>query len=323
MARGDHIYFEDYFAIIPYTHHGIDCGDGTVIHYATDKGVCRVSIYEFSKGKETKKFPYASCDTPDIVIRRAESRIGELHYHLIFNNCELFANWCKTGLGKSKQVKIMLDLLDFLNWRMDKAERQSYEYRLKSEKEITTSQEKRIQELIRKLEETEKHYQILLNKSNESLKLNSTPLPEPSLLTDKFDYHTLELLLQEGYWQEADEFTFYAMLKVSNREYERYFRPKDIANFPREDLLIIDNLWRKYSQNLFGFSIQKKIYTSLGGNQNYQYDIWERFSEYVGWRVNDVPLLYEQLNFSMKAPKGHFPNGKRIGSEIIGFLAVI
>lgn len=323
MAKGDHIYFNDYFKVIPYTHHGIDCGDGTVIHYTREQGVLRVSIHEFSQGKEIYQKPYYSCDSPYLVILRAESRLGEHNYDLIFNNCEHFATWCKTGSRESEQVKLILDVMDFFNWRMEGKERQHHI-------DLIDRQNKIIRKLEAKIVQTETGYH---NRLQEKLRITNTynyqkkassqkPL-EQFLITDNFDYRTLQLLLQEQCLQEADEFTFYAMLKISNREYDRYFRPKDISNFPREDLLIIDKLWREHSRHLFGFSIQKKIYQSLGGKQDYQHDIWEKFSEYVGWRVNEVPLLYEQLNFSMKAPKGHFPNGKRIGSEIIGFLAVI
>ncbi|MFQ4145804.1 GUN4 domain-containing protein [Chlorogloeopsis sp. ULAP02] len=42
--------------------------------------------------------------------------------------------------------------------------------------------------------------------------------------------------------------------------------------FPREHLLIIDKLWLEYSRNLFGFSVQKKIYQNLGETQDYQYE---------------------------------------------------
>ena len=33
------------------------------------------------------------------------SRIGEQRYNLLFNNCEHFANWCKTGRHRSSQVE--------------------------------------------------------------------------------------------------------------------------------------------------------------------------------------------------------------------------
>lgn len=302
MARADHIYIKcDVVGILPYTHHGIDCGDGTVIHYS-DGCIRRVSIQNFSQGKKFDKQHYDYCDSPDVVILRAESRLGECDFHLIFNNCQHFASWCKTGFEESKQVKPILGLLNFLNWRIQEAERQNFQKLISKNNEI-----------INKL-----HYQL---KQQEEALLKTEQ--EQALITDKFDYRILQNLLQEGYWQEADELTLYAMLKISGRENDRYFRPTDISNFPREHLLIIDQLWREYSRNLFGFTVQKEIYRSLGGTQSYQHEIWETFSENVGWRRNDVPLSYEQLNFSINAVKGHLPHGKKIGSEVIGFLTII
>ncbi|MBF2008474.1 MAG: GUN4 domain-containing protein [Chlorogloeopsis fritschii C42_A2020_084] len=307
MARGDHIYVHcDLVGIGSYTHHGIDCGDGTVIHYS-EGIICRTTIQQFSQGKEICRSPYEYCDSPNLVMIRAKSRLGECNYDLIFNNCEHFATWCKTGHEESKQVKPLLDVLDFFKWRMEVKERQSYQNLIDRQNEI-----------LRKL-----NHEFRQNDLRQTKDMVPQMLQERSLVTDNFDYRILEILLKEGCWQEADELTAYAMLKVSNRDYERYFRLIDIANFPREDLLIIDKLWLEYSRNLFGFSVQKKIYQSLGGIQDYQYEIWENFSNKVGWRKNDIPLLYEQLCFGIHAPKGHFPHGKKIGFEVIGLLAII
>ncbi|MEH6551655.1 MAG: lecithin retinol acyltransferase family protein [Pseudomonadales bacterium] len=52
MARGDHIYVNRLNGI--YNHHGIDCGDGSVIHFGapnwqTRRSVCRVELDEFCR----------------------------------------------------------------------------------------------------------------------------------------------------------------------------------------------------------------------------------------------------------------------------------
>lgn len=103
MAKGDHIYIN----CGAYTHHGIDCGDGTAIHYIgeTLQGVIsRTSIDSFTSEKQLFVRQYDIHDLSDIVIKRAESRLGEDKYDLIFNNCEHFAAWCKTGTHISEQV---------------------------------------------------------------------------------------------------------------------------------------------------------------------------------------------------------------------------
>jgi hypothetical protein len=106
MARGDQIYVMRDIMGIPYEHHGIDYGDGTVIHYRKvgKAQVSRTSWQAFSWGNPvyTKQQPLAFI--AEVVIQRAESRLGEQRYDLFFNNCEHFANWCKTGRNESLQL---------------------------------------------------------------------------------------------------------------------------------------------------------------------------------------------------------------------------
>ncbi|GAB4138385.1 MAG: hypothetical protein Fur0046_12890 [Cyanobacteria bacterium J069] len=90
-----------------YEHHGIDCGDGTVIHYskATEPPTVRQTTFsDFSWGKRVSVKQYTVCYLPDIVLERAESRLGEQRYSLLDNNCEHFATWCKTGRNISHQL---------------------------------------------------------------------------------------------------------------------------------------------------------------------------------------------------------------------------
>ncbi|AVH68453.1 lecithin retinol acyltransferase family protein [Nostoc sp. 'Peltigera membranacea cyanobiont' N6] len=104
MSKGDHIYV----VCGAYTHHGIDCGDGRVIHYTKSSGsgiIARNSLSAFASGKPILARKYDKCDSPNVVMQRAEERLGEVAYDLLFNNCEHFATWCKTGIHKSEQVK--------------------------------------------------------------------------------------------------------------------------------------------------------------------------------------------------------------------------
>ena len=48
-------------------------------------------------------------------VERAESRLGEHKYNLLFNNCEHFASWCKTGVSESQQVKDFVPLVHNLD----------------------------------------------------------------------------------------------------------------------------------------------------------------------------------------------------------------
>lgn len=119
MARGDHLYFLR--AAGTYSHHGLDCGDGTVIHYesspwmklagcfssAEPPRIARTSLADFSQGNEVFVRQYSestNLQDAEIAIARAEERIGEECYDIFGNNCEHFVVWCKTGVADSSQV---------------------------------------------------------------------------------------------------------------------------------------------------------------------------------------------------------------------------
>lgn len=108
MARGDQIYVLRPFVGLSgiYEHHGIDCGDGTVIHFRKldEATIARTSIVEFAMGRQIFVKDYPVCYIPDIVVTRAESRLGEQNYNLLTNNCEHFATWCKTGRSDCQQL---------------------------------------------------------------------------------------------------------------------------------------------------------------------------------------------------------------------------
>jgi len=102
MAEGDHLVVS--YGI--YTHHGIDIGDGTVVAFSKTEGaVCRVSFVEFCDRRDVWVREYTQCDSSSAVVSRAIGSIGKTGYHLLTNNCEHFATWCKTGRRESAQVR--------------------------------------------------------------------------------------------------------------------------------------------------------------------------------------------------------------------------
>lgn len=123
------------------------------------------------------------------------------------------------------------------------------------------------------------------------------------------NYRQLEQLLKAGSWKEADEETVNKMCEVAGRTKEGGLRVEDIDNLPCEDLRTVDQLWVKYSNGRFGFSVQKRIYESLGGTRSYDGKVWEAFGDQVGWRVGGSWLYYEDLKFNQTAPVGHLPWG--------------
>ncbi|MEH2424372.1 MAG: GUN4 domain-containing protein [Nostoc sp.] len=106
-----------------------------------------------------------------------------------------------------------------------------------------------------------------------------------------------------------------------------------VENFPCTDLRTIDQLWVKYSNGRFGFSVQKRIWESVGKD-------YGKFGDRVGWRkwrtvvvdkwfglrqqtekqsewLNDSDLL-----FNTSAPEGHLPTAPHQqlkGVGLVGF----
>ncbi len=107
MARGDHIKVRRY----GYSHHGIDLGDGSVVHFAgrerekQDACVQRTPLSVFAKGGRVRTVAYRRRDPADAVCARALSSLGRVDYDLIHSNCEHFARWCMTGKRRSHQVR--------------------------------------------------------------------------------------------------------------------------------------------------------------------------------------------------------------------------
>lgn len=126
------------------------------------------------------------------------------------------------------------------------------------------------------------------------------------------DISKLQQLLSEGQWKAADYETYLVMLDVVGRKPGDWLRPEEVKTFPAGPLVAIDELWRKYSQQKFGFSIQKKIYLDLyrasqaPGAQASSPEAEEltEFTQCVGWQVDG----YSDLVFDLDAsPKGHLP----------------
>lgn len=140
MAKGDHLYVQRANGL--YAHHGIDCGDGTAIHYSgehwySSRSVRHTTIEAFARGDEVLVRDYAEFfarlrDTkslprrlhvqlaeilrgkesqrsfsPAAVVSRARSRLGESRFDIMLHNCEHFATWCKTGISDSEQINAL------------------------------------------------------------------------------------------------------------------------------------------------------------------------------------------------------------------------
>ena len=107
MAAADHLQVPRQHGL--FHHHGIDLGDGTVAHYLEGREILRSSTDDFSQGQPLTVIAHTDASPTRVTLQRAMSRIGEQNYNLLFNNCEHFATWCKTGRHRSGQVDSLLE----------------------------------------------------------------------------------------------------------------------------------------------------------------------------------------------------------------------
>lgn len=149
-------------------------------------------------------------------------------------------------------------------------------------------------------------------------KLVTVDLPS----TSSVDYTRLRSLLAAGKWKLADRETFELMCQVSNRAAAESLNLVDIRNFPSKDLRTIDQLWVKYSDGHFGFSVQREIFewNNCGSGQSKEYleDIDERLRKFgtaIGWCASSWLDDYSSLTFDLSAPKGHLPGWGIIGDN--------
>ena len=126
-------------------------------------------------------------------------------------------------------------------------------------------------------------------------------------------YRELVNYLANGRWKEADQETYELMLSIAGKEAKqrRYLRLDEIKNFPCGDLLIIDQLWVKFSGGKFGFSVQKQIWVDVGGKLDFgededaAWEAFERMSDRNGWKARKYD--YSKVTFDTSAKRGHLP----------------
>lgn len=122
-------------------------------------------------------------------------------------------------------------------------------------------------------------------------------------------YEDLENRLKNKELEAADKLTSRIIWETGNK-WEAPSFPAEVAqSFPCQDLRRIDDLWVKYSDRRFGFSVQRSIWRSSEVNR----DILE-FMSRVGWtrletdtNGNKKILFVPVTNFSLDATEGQLP----------------
>lgn len=161
--------------------------------------------------------------------------------------------------------------------------------------------------------DTENRLTELENKVTELTNLVNQLQSQIILLPDVVRYSRLQQLLEKGDFRSADEETTKIMLEVTGQEREN-LTPDNVAKYPCNSLSVIDQLWQKYSENKFGFSMQLKAYYEVGGSidtiRTQDTKILGQFANAVGWLdENQQPKFedYDNWDFSLSSPDGCFP----------------
>lgn len=150
------------------------------------------------------------------------------------------------------------------------------------------------------------------NTEIEQLKEKIAILEEKLLLVSNvYRYETLQNLLKEKKWLEADQETVKLILVIAGQAQLENLRPEEINNLDCSELQVIDRLWLTYSDNRFGFSIQAKMYQDLGGSEQttieQDAELIEQWGDKLGWRKSGKWLKCSDLDYSEDALKGGLP----------------
>jgi len=117
------------------------------------------------------------------------------------------------------------------------------------------------------------------------------------------DYTHLQQALLREHFQEADRLTSCALRELAGDQAVQrgYVYFSEVPPMNSLDLTTIDRLWVAYSQGRFGFTVQARLLSSLGGR-------YERLWPKIGWKNEGVWTRYPgSFLWSMDAPEGHMP----------------
>lgn len=152
---------------------------------------------------------------------------------------------------------------------------------------------------------------------------NYLNLPQPS---QERDYKALQQLLAASQWQTADEITCSIILAMAERQ-GAWLRKEDIQKLVVTDLIILDRLWRFYSGDRFGFTVQAQIWETCKQEEcsprSYNsFGVCYSFSKRVGWNMKSYNTRYlpnydfkrnTKIPYDLSAPVGNLPSTFALG----------
>ncbi|MEO0350530.1 MAG: GUN4 N-terminal ARM-like repeat domain-containing protein [Cyanobacteria bacterium P01_A01_bin.15] len=130
-------------------------------------------------------------------------------------------------------------------------------------------------------------------------------------------YQPLQALLIDQKFEEADRLTLQKLCELAGPAavQRKWVYFTEVDSFPVADLLTIDQLWRVYSEDRFGFSKQRELW--LGLNRD-----WDRLWEKLAWKSGNIWTRYPgEFVWDLSAPVGHLPLSNQLrGVRMMEFL---
>ncbi|TAD74920.1 MAG: GUN4 domain-containing protein [Oscillatoriales cyanobacterium] len=124
----------------------------------------------------------------------------------------------------------------------------------------------------------------------------------------KVDYQPIQAALIAEDFDGADRLTIQKLCELAGPEAAKrkwlYFT--EVGRFPTVDLQAIDALWRTYSEEKFGFSIQREIWLGVGRD-------WEKFWPKINWKQGNHWTRWPgEFTWNLTAPRGHLPTTNQL-----------
>lgn len=150
------------------------------------------------------------------------------------------------------------------------------------------------------------YHGLYLNPSSQVKEFLANHFPQgvvPLESAQKVDYQSLQRLLAQQDFQAADVVTLQKMCELAGAAaIERkwiYFT--EVVNLPIIDLITLDRLWLMSSGGKFGFSVQRRLWLSLGKDFT---KLWTK----INWKSGNTWTRYPQeFTWDLSAPQGHLP----------------
>lgn len=164
------------------------------------------------------------------------------------------------------------------------------------------------------------HQLLLESAAPDALAFVETQIPQGVVALRSpagIDYTPLVQLLAQQDFEEADRLTLAKLCELSGTAAVKrgwvYFT--EVEQISVEDLQTIDHLWRVYSEDKFGYSVQRELW--LGVNKD-----WDRLWPKIGWKSGNIWTRYpKEFIWDLSAPRGHLPLSNQLrGVRVISSL---